>query len=255
MIAYESDCWNVEQYQQLLSSVPGAGKILIELLAPVPGERVLDIGCGDGSITEKILRHGCEVIGVDASMKMVTAASKRGIDARYMDARYLTFDNEFDAVFSHAALHWIKDTELAIGAIAKALKANGRFVAECGVIGNISLIESALILVLNEMGYDGQQLNPWHHISPNAYRILFTHYGLVVELLRVTPCMVALPRGMREWLQTFVAPFLSAVPLSEHETTFEKVENRLRPVLMDQNGVWHVDYVRMWVKAWKRQHA
>src|SRR5258708_5902811 len=110
----KEDFWNVGEYQKFLSSVPKAGQILIELLQAQQGERILDIGCGDGLITERIQSKGCSVIGVDSSPAMIKASRARGIDARLMDVQYIPFENEFDAVFSHATLHWIKEPDRVI---------------------------------------------------------------------------------------------------------------------------------------------
>jgi trans-aconitate methyltransferase len=87
--------------------VPALGQPVLDLLQPQAGERILDLGCGDGVLTEKLAALGAHVVGVDSSADMVAAARQRGLDARVMDARALTFENEFDAVFSNAVLHWV----------------------------------------------------------------------------------------------------------------------------------------------------
>jgi trans-aconitate methyltransferase len=127
-----SQQWNVEHYQKFASFVPELGQPLLDLLQPQPGEMVLDLGCGDGALTEKLVKAGCEVVAVDVSADMVRAARERGLNAWIMDARELTFSGEFDAVFSNAVLHWVKEPHLAVSGIARALKPGGRFVAEFG---------------------------------------------------------------------------------------------------------------------------
>jgi SAM-dependent methyltransferase len=73
------------------------------------------------------------VVGIDSSPDMIAAALRRGLDARVMDAHALAFENEFDAVFSNAVLHWIKDDpDAPLAGAFRALKFGGRFVGELG---------------------------------------------------------------------------------------------------------------------------
>ncbi|HWH57205.1 MAG TPA: class I SAM-dependent methyltransferase [Terriglobales bacterium] len=126
-----SQDWDSSRYAQNARFVSDLGQPVLELLNPQPGERILDLGCGDGALTEKLVAAGAEVVGVDGSADMVSASRERGLDARVMDAYDLTFSNEFDAVFSNAALHWMKrDPDTVIQGVYRALKPSGRFAAE-----------------------------------------------------------------------------------------------------------------------------
>ena len=73
------------------------------------GERILDLGCGTGELTLALQQRGCEAVGVDLSPEMVAAAKEKGVDARVMDGHSMAFEDEFDAVFSNAALHWMSE--------------------------------------------------------------------------------------------------------------------------------------------------
>src|SRR5580692_6557745 len=130
--------WNAECYEKNARFVTDLGMPAVELLAPQPGERILDLGCGDGVLTKKLADMGCIMVGVDASPQFVAAARKSGVDARLMEGQNLTFDSEFDAVISNAALHWMKPPEKVIAGVRKALKPGGRFVGEFGGKGNIA---------------------------------------------------------------------------------------------------------------------
>src|SRR5512142_2028530 len=136
--------WDPERYARNARFVADLGMPVVELLAPKSGERILDLGCGDGALTEKLVAMGCTVVGVDGSAEQVAAARARGLDCHVMDGEQLTFNNEFDAVFSNAALHWMKRADAVIAGVWRALKPGGRFVAECGGHGNIKAIETAL---------------------------------------------------------------------------------------------------------------
>ena len=243
--------WNVKNYQTFASFVPELGQPLLELLNPQKGELVLDLGCGDGALTLKLIEAGCEVIAVDSSREMVDAASKRGINASLMDARDLLFSNELDAVFSNAVLHWVKEPEKAVAGIAKALKKGGRFVAEFGGKGNVKTIEDALIRAVEHLYPDGRSLSPWYYPAPEEYQAILEKHGLQVETIDLIPRPTPLPNGMRGWLKTFAGPFLKPFAESLHEHMLEEAEGFMKAALCDKDGNWHADYVRLRLSARK----
>lgn len=227
--------------------MPALGRAVVELLAPRPGERILDLGCGDGALTEALTAAGAEVIGVDASPEMVAAAKERGIDARVMDGQALTFDAEFDAVFSNAALHWMLDPPAVARGVFRALKPGGRFVGEQGGAGNIATLRGALREVLTERGYPVPAEDPQWYASPDAFQAVYAAAGfdrIEAWLIdRPTP----LPSGAAAWFRTFRAGFLDAaqVPEDEIEAVAAAAEARAAPRLRQPDGNWIADYVRL----------
>jgi SAM-dependent methyltransferase len=129
--------WEAERYAEAGAFVPVLGMPVVELLDPRPGERILDLGCGDGILSEKVAAAGATVVAVDAAPDLIAAAKARGLDARLMDGQTLPFAAEFDAVFSNAALHWMRDADAVIASVKRALKPGGRFVAEMGGTGRL----------------------------------------------------------------------------------------------------------------------
>jgi trans-aconitate methyltransferase len=239
--------WNSSRYAENARFVSDLGQAVLDLLNPRPGERILDLGCGDGALTEKIATGGAQVVGVDASSDMVTAAKRRGIDARVMDAYSLNFCSEFDAVFSNAAMHWMKrDPDAVVLGVRRALKPSGRFAAEMGGHGCVAAITVALCATLERYGIaNPASLIPWYFPTPEDYRKRLERAGFEVEYIALIPRPTPLPTGMRRWLETFVIPFTKSVAEERRAAFLDEVTERLRPVLCDDKRRWTADYIRL----------
>jgi len=218
---------------------------VLELLAPSAGERILDLGCGDGVLTKKIATAGATVVGVDAAPEMVAAARARRIDARVMPGQNLTFDGEFDAVFSNAALHWMWPPERVLAGVRRALRPGGRFVGEMGGHNNTAAIIVALSAVLARRGLDAHRLSPWYFPSVAAYRSKLEEAGFAVVDIRIIPRPTVLPTSIEEWLDTFAGAFFGGLPEQDRSLARAEVAELLRPILMDETATWIADYVRL----------
>lgn len=243
--------WNVRNYQTYADFVPRLGQPLLDLLDPKPGERILDLGCGDGALTGALAAAGAIVTGVDSSPAMVAAARALGLDAHVADATALGFNGDFDAVFSNAVLHWVKPPEAAAAGIARALKPGGRLVVEMGGAGNVKAIESALIAALAPHVPDPASLSPWYFPTPEAYGAVLAGAGLAVETIALIPRPTPLPAGIKGWLVTFAGPFLKPLPAELHDAVLDDAIERMRPALQDADGNWTADYVRLRLVARK----
>jgi len=241
--------WSARRYAKTAHFVPELGAAVLDLLAPYPGERVLDLGCGDGVLTDRIVASGAAVVAVDAAPDMVAAACARGIDARVMRGQDLTFEREFDAVFSNAALHWMRPPEAVLSGVRRALKPGGRFVGEMGGHNNTAAIIVALSAVLGRRGRDAHQLSPWYFPSAGAYREKLEAAGFSVEDIRIIPRPTALPTSIEPWLDTFGEAFFGALLEPDRLAARAEVANLLRPVLVDETGTWIADYVRLRFRA------
>jgi trans-aconitate methyltransferase len=222
---------------------------LVEALAPRPGERILDLGCGDGFLTRRIAESGATMVGVDSSPQMVAAAKEQGADARLASGESLPFDQEFDAVFSNAALHWMNDHDAVLRGVYRALKPGGRFVAECGGEGNIAAIRVALLAVLTPHGVPAEQIENNRFYSPAEYRDRLEKQGFVVEEIMLTPRPTPLKSGMAAWLETFRSSVLELLPHERRAPAIEQIVALLKPVLCDRQGHWTADYVRLRFRA------
>jgi SAM-dependent methyltransferase len=239
--------WSAARYAETAHFVPALGGPVLELLAPSPGERILDLGCGDGVLTERIVAAGATVVAVDAGPGMVAAARARGLDASVMDGQKLTFENDFDAVFSNAALHWMRDQQAVLSGVHRALKPGGRFVGEMGGHNNTAAVMVALSAVLARRGRDASRLSPWYFPSADAYRKKLEAAGFAVAEIAIIPRPTTLPTGIEAWLDTFADDFLA--PLPDRLQARTEIADLLRPVLMDETGTWIADYVRLRFRA------
>ena len=205
----------------------------------------MDLGCGDGALTKKLMQLGCTVIGVDASPEMVTEARREGIDARIMDGHQLSFDDEFDAVFSNAALHWMQQPDLVIAGVWRALKHPGRFAGEMGGIGNVKKLHQAMCQAIAGRGIAVDTVNPWYFPSPNEYQQKLESVGFQVKHIELIDRLTPLPTGLKGWIESVAHPFLKVLKPGTQQEFIEEVEDRVRPFLQDENGVWSADYVRL----------
>jgi trans-aconitate methyltransferase len=239
--------WDAADYAKVGAFVSELGQAALDLLDPKPGERILDVGCGTGSLTLKIAQRGATVTGIDSSLEMVDAAHENGVDALVVDAADMHFDSEFDAAFSNAALHWMLDRDAVAAGIFRALKPGGRCAGEMGGSGNISTLRRGIRAELEERGYpvpaDDPQWYPTVEEFADVYgRAGFT--GIDAQLIeRPTP----LAHGVAAWVKTFRAGWLDAakVPDDKRDEVADAIERRLEPKLRDDNGNWTADYVRL----------
>ena len=243
--------WDPERYARNARFVADLGAPVVELLAPRAGERVLDLGCGDGALTERLVELGCEVVGVDASAEQIAAARARGLDARVLPGEALAFAAEFDAVFSNAALHWMKNADVVIDGVWRALRPGGRFVGECGGDGCVAQIVAALATALARRGLDAAALNPWYFPTTEDYGARLTARGFAVESIALIPRPTPLPGEIDGWLETFAESFTAAVAPAARPAFLAEVRDALRPRLCDAAGQWTADYVRLRFRATK----
>lgn len=240
--------WSAESYAENARFVSDLGAEILSWLAPRPGMRVLDVGCGDGALSERIAAVGADVVGIDISPSLLEAARGRGLDVRQMSVTAATFETEFDAVFSNAVLHWVTEPERAIERMRAALKPQGRLVAEFGGHANVAAIVTAMRAAARIHGGDAALAAPWFYPTSAEYAALLCAGGFKVVRIGLFPRQTPLPTGISGWLGTFRAPFFAQFG-DRADTVKAEVEELLRPALCDTAGNWTADYVRLRVEA------
>lgn len=237
--------WNAQVYRQNTGFVSDLGIPVVELLNPQAGERILDLGCGDGELTLKLMECGCQVVGIDSSPSMIAAAKAKGVEACLMDAAEIEFNHDFDAVFSNAALHWMRPPELVIQGVYRVLKSGGRFVAETGPEGNIAIIRQALHRALESRGVSAEAVDPWYFPSSSQYSALLEEHGFKVTLVDQFDRPTPLPGGLAAWIDSVAHPFLQAISKDQRDEFKRDVEIDARDSLCNEKDEWFADYVRL----------
>jgi trans-aconitate methyltransferase len=251
----QTTSWNPDSYAKNARFVSDLGEPLLRLLDPKPTEMILDLGCGDGALTEKIAAAGCQVIGIDSSMAQLQAARTRGLSVAVrlpvavMDGQRLCLKRNFDAVFTNAALHWMKQAEKVVEGVANSLKPRGRFVGEFGGKGNVETIRQALHAALRKRNIDPWQADPWYYPAPQEYCALLQRLGFAVEYIELIPRPTQLPGDILGWLEIFAQPFSKSVNESERVEFLTEVRTQLEPTLKRTDGKWYADYVRLRFRA------
>lgn len=241
--------WDSNVYATNARFVADLAGAVVDLLAPQPGERILDLGCGDGALTKRIAEAGADVLGVDASEDLVRATTELGLNAAVVNGHHLEFAQEFDAVFSNAALHWMRDPEVVIDGVKRALKPGGRFVAEFGGGKNVAKIIAAIDEELSARGKPGLKGHPWYFPTPEAYRALLEQRGFRVDQIGLIDRPTRLPGDVGGWLDTFADSFLRVLDPEDRGAARDAIIDRLRDRICDEDGVWWADYVRLRFRA------
>ena len=248
--------WNASLYNDKHDFVFKYGEDLVDMLAPKAGERILDLGCGTGYLTNIIAASGAEVVGIDNSLEMIEKASQEypKIEFRIMSATEFHFDESFDAIFSNAVLHWVLDKEKAIDCMYRNLKRSGRLVFEMGGKGNVEKIVTALNSALIKYGYsENTQFLVNYFPSIGEYTGLLEKRGFKVNYAahfnRETE-LKDVKNGIKDWIRMFRSPLLKGIDDAAVNKILDEVPQSLKPSLF-KNGKWFADYKRLRVEAIK----
>jgi trans-aconitate methyltransferase len=244
--------WDPQAYATTGAFVPALAEAIVASAEVRPGERVLDVGCGDGTLTARLRDGGAEVVGVDASAELARQAAALGLDVRVLDAAEMTFDAEFDVVFSNAALHWMLEPDRVAAAMFRALRPGGRLAVEFGGFGNIAAVRTALRAALVASGYAEVPADQYYP-TPAQYAEVLGAAGFADVRAELVPRPTLVGDGMAAWLTTFRGGLFDALGLDadQRAEVIAAATDLLRPALCTDDGRWWADYVR--IRAWARR--
>jgi SAM-dependent methyltransferase len=238
-ILTSTSSWDAADYARVGGFVPALGGAAFDLLAPQPGETILDVGCGDGTLTLRIKEAGAEVVGIDNSLSMVAAAKAKGLDARLMDAADLRFSEAFDAAFSNATLHWVLDKERAARAIWFALKPGGRFVGEMGGDGNLAALRRHLDDELVERGFGPPTYAANWYPTPEEFAAVYEAAGFRDVDAELINRPTSLDHGVEGWVLAFRKGWLDRAEVPEDQRA------AIAAAVAARHGSNVADYVRL----------
>jgi trans-aconitate methyltransferase len=237
--------WSPQLYEKNARFVSHLADEIVKMLDPRRGERILDIGCGDGYLTEKLASYGAELVGVDYSETLVDAARQRGVDARHGNGEELKFENEFDGAFSNAAMHWMLRADATAAGVFRALKRGGRFVGEFAGAGNAKIIRREIHAALERRGIDAGTIDPWYLPEEDEYRRVLSDAGFDVKYLKLFDRPVWIDYPLAQWIQTFGSPYIKALKNGDENEFLTEVSDRSRKELLQGDGKWKIDYTRI----------
>lgn len=246
--------WNSTLYDNKHSYVAEYGKSMIDLINVEKNQKILDLGCGTGVLTNELAKKGATVIGTDLSEDMIEQANANypSMNFQVEDAINLPFENVFDTVFSNAVFHWIPNQEKLLHSVYTSLKENGILICEFGAKNNINQIITAIEKITGQMGYSYHSL--FYFPSKAEYKLLLEQAGFevkhIMEYNRPTPLADG-EKGLRNWINQFFAGDLVIFSEEQKEKIFCETEKLCKNNLWKE-GKWVADYRRIQVVAIKK---
>lgn len=240
------DHWDANMYDGNHGFVSKYGESLLDVLAPKKGEKILDVGCGTGDLVNSLVNLGCRVVGVDRSENMIQSARNKYPQIPFFvkDINELDYQNEFDAVFSNATLHWVKPPKVALEAIFRSLRNGGRFVAEFGGVRNVEKIPAELRNQFNKVDIHFE--SPWYFPSIGQYTDLMEAVGFHVTLAvhYERPTLLEGEQGLKNWIEMFGSSLFENISIENKNSIIAETVNNLKDSLW-QESHWVADYKRI----------
>ena len=245
-MSYHMHHWNPDLYARHIEPRLPIIKETVNLLQLLPGQRVLDVGCGEGTVTQMLLEKGLQVIGIDVDTQQVLRARKKGIDARVMSAMNIDWQNEFDAIFSNWCFHWLDDHPALFRRLHQALKPGGQLVAEhCATAFNVhdELFEY-MNTALQHRGMNLEDVLQFNYAQPEVLRRNLTDAGFYREVYMLVEHKLPLPYGFRDLIKSIFSPVAVAVGDEGWSDFITELETLAAPRYQAKDGLWTLDNIR-----------
>ncbi|MBQ7197456.1 MAG: class I SAM-dependent methyltransferase [Synergistaceae bacterium] len=244
--------WEAKEYEDKFSFVHRYGEDVINMIDAPLGSLVIDLGCGNGALTQKISERGYSVIGIDGSSDMLKLARKLhpNLEFREDDARYFKLENKADVIFSNAVFHWIddEDQDKLLKNIRSNLNDKGSLVCEFGGFGCAETVHSSLRLTFNSHGLEYPFSFYFPTIGEYAPRIEKAGFILKEAFLFERPTPQNGENGLKNWIKMFCKRAFTDISENDSEIIINEAVENARYVLF-HDETWYVDYVRIRLKA------
>jgi len=248
--------WEADKYKENFSFVHKYGEDVLTLLEKAAtNARAVDLGCGNGALTEKLAQMGFSVLGIDDSEEMLRLAQTLHPQLSFRKGNAVNFSlpEKADLIFSNAVFHWIDAREQARLAqnIFAQLKPGGQLACEFGGSGCAECVHSALERAFARRG----RIYPRTFYFPTIgeYAPLLERAGFRVKEAylfdRPTPQNGG-ANGLSNWIEMFVKKPFEGIDAAEKNSILQEAEQELRSSLY-ANDTWFIDYVRIRIKAVK----
>jgi len=248
--------WNAETYHRVSNPQFDWGTVVLARLPLDGDECVLDVGCGTGRLTERLLERlpRGRVVGIDQSSNMLRVAREyllaQGprIQLLVGDASALPIRERADAVFSTATFHWVRDHPRLFGSLHDALKPGGHLVAQCGGAGNLARIHHRTDVLMADSRFASnfsKWSEPWEFADAETTAQRLAAAGFEDIRTSVEKSPVVFPDA--ETFRTFVTnvicrPHLAYLPDADAKDTFI---DELTGLAATDNPPFELDYWRL----------
>lgn len=266
------DHWSSKHYNNAAGFVPKLTSKVVSYLDVQSTDRILDIGCGDGSLTSQIAQAASsgQVLGLDASKSFIETATEKYSTSncafKYQDCSKLenypeVLDGSYDKVFSNAAMHWILRNPNSrvkfFQNVSKALKPGGKLVFEMGGSGNVAEVQAAATSALIHAGVsveETREANPWFFPSTTWMEATLQDCGFDVEVCeheyratKLTADTEDKSGGLEGWVKLMCGQFLEKVPEGRKRNAVAKeICDVLEPIITrHEDGSRWLGYCRL----------
>jgi len=247
--------WDTDDYTKNFDFVYKYGEDIIKLIDAEKGSFVVDLGCGNGALSEKILKKGYRVLGIDASENMIKKAKKfyPSMDFKIDDALSFNLSEKADVIFSNAMIHWIdeENQEVFIKNLSNQMRLGGQFICEFGGKDCAETIHFALENNFAKRGFCYPRT--FYFPTIGEYAPILEKFGLRVEYASLfqRPTEQKGEYGLENWINMFLKKPFEDMERDVRNDIIRNTVSELKSSKLYVENKWFIDYVRIRIKAKK----